>query len=94
MYIFYRNKAFDMAGGVLNAMPWLRYIFPNWTNYNLIKNLNSEMALYFEVRIYYYPISILCLKCFFICPLSKQCRVREKNCHPNNFLPPDIRCMN
>lgn len=42
-----RSKAFDMAGGVLSQMPWLRFFAPEKTGYNLIKNLNSEFYAFF-----------------------------------------------
>ncbi|XP_014242399.1 probable cytochrome P450 305a1 [Cimex lectularius] len=37
-----RAKAFDMAGGVLCQFPWIRYIAPEWSGYNLIKKLNKQ----------------------------------------------------
>nr|XP_023024596.1 probable cytochrome P450 305a1 [Leptinotarsa decemlineata] len=44
-----RAKAFDMAGGTLNQMPWLRFVTPEWTGYNLIRNINEEfMTLLME----------------------------------------------
>ncbi|KAG5896791.1 hypothetical protein JTB14_008367 [Gonioctena quinquepunctata] len=38
-----RGKAFDMSGGTLNILPWLRYIAPEKTGYNLIVRLNNEL---------------------------------------------------
>lgn len=38
-----RRKAFDVSGGVLNHFPWLRFIAPEGTGYNLILDLNKEM---------------------------------------------------
>ncbi|XP_045785006.1 probable cytochrome P450 305a1 [Maniola jurtina] len=38
-----RSKAFTLAGGYLDQWPWLRFIFPNWTGYNIIKNMNKEI---------------------------------------------------
>lgn len=45
-----RSKAFDMSGGWLNTMPFLRFIAPERTSYNLIKRFNSELYNFF------YPI--------------------------------------
>lgn len=38
-----RSKAFDMSGGTLSQHPWLRFIAPERTGYNLVKHLNSEL---------------------------------------------------
>ena len=38
-----RAKAFDMSGGTLNQFPWLRFIAPEWTGYNIIVNINAEL---------------------------------------------------
>jgi cytochrome P450 len=38
-----RSKAFDMSGGVLNQMPWLRFIAPERTGYNLLQRFNREL---------------------------------------------------
>lgn len=38
-----RSKAFDMSGGVLNQMPWLRHIAPEKTGFNLINRFNQEI---------------------------------------------------
>jgi hypothetical protein len=42
-----RSKAFDMSGGILGQMPWIRFIAPNWSGYNLIKDLNSKFYEFF-----------------------------------------------
>lgn len=42
-----RSKAFDMSGGMLSQMPWLRFIAPEKTGYNLICNLNKELHEFF-----------------------------------------------
>lgn len=42
-----RSKAFDMSGGVLSQMPWLRFIAPEKSGYSLIRNLNSEFHSFF-----------------------------------------------
>ncbi|KAB0792147.1 hypothetical protein PPYR_14106 [Photinus pyralis] len=41
-----RTKAFDMSGGVLAQQPWLRYIIPERSGYNLIKKLNKELKAF------------------------------------------------
>lgn len=38
----HRVKVFDMSGGTLSQMPWLRFIAPERTGFNLINNLNKE----------------------------------------------------
>lgn len=38
-----RSQAFDMAGGWLNAFPWIRYIAPEFSGYNLLVTLNNEL---------------------------------------------------
>ena len=46
-----RSKAFDMSGGTLNQMPWLRFIAPEKTGYNLIKRFNEELNQFFKVSV-------------------------------------------
>ncbi|XKL69293.1 hypothetical protein PGB90_007062 [Kerria lacca] len=43
-----RDKAFDMSGGLLNQIPCLRFICPNFTNYNLIRSLNTKLYNFFQ----------------------------------------------
>lgn len=43
-----RSRAFDMSGGWLNAMPFLRFIAPEKTSYNLIKQFNVELRNFFK----------------------------------------------
>ncbi|XP_055701115.1 probable cytochrome P450 305a1 [Phlebotomus papatasi] len=38
-----RSKAFDMSGGVLSSMPWIRFFAPEWSGYNLIRRFNEEL---------------------------------------------------
>ncbi|XP_055686472.1 probable cytochrome P450 305a1 isoform X1 [Lutzomyia longipalpis] len=38
-----RSKAFDMSGGVLSSMPWIRFLAPEWSGYNLIRRFNEEL---------------------------------------------------
>lgn len=45
----YRARAFDMAGGSLNQFPWLRFIAPEKTGYNLVTKLNSELRNFLMV---------------------------------------------
>lgn len=42
-----RSKAFDMSGGILSQMPWLRFVAPEKTGFSLIKNLNKEFHSFF-----------------------------------------------
>ncbi|XP_054289480.1 probable cytochrome P450 305a1 [Macrosteles quadrilineatus] len=46
-----RSKAFDMAGGILSQLPFLAYIAPEWSGYNLICSLNNELKLLLEKTI-------------------------------------------
>lgn len=47
-----RSKAFDMAGGILNQIPWLRFIMPEYSGYNCIRNLNAKLFELFQEIIY------------------------------------------
>ncbi|CAG9864107.1 unnamed protein product [Phyllotreta striolata] len=38
-----RSRAFDMAGGTLNQFPWMRFVSPEGSGYNLIMRLNAEL---------------------------------------------------
>lgn len=42
-----RSKVFDIAGGTLSQIPWLRFVAPEWSGYTLIKNLNAEFYAFF-----------------------------------------------
>lgn len=42
-----RSKAFDMAGGSLSQMPWIRFFAPEKSGYNLIRSLNKEFSKFF-----------------------------------------------
>lgn len=46
-----RSKAFDMSGGWLNTMPFLRHIAPDKTCFNLIKRFNTELHDFFMAAI-------------------------------------------
>ncbi|XP_031626090.1 probable cytochrome P450 305a1 isoform X2 [Contarinia nasturtii] len=43
-----RSKAFDMSGGWLNTIPFLRFIAPERTSFNLIKHFNAELCNFFK----------------------------------------------
>ncbi|CAG5039039.1 unnamed protein product [Parnassius apollo] len=47
-----RSKAFSMAGGMLNQLPWCRFIFPELSGYGLIKRMNEQIANIIEEAIY------------------------------------------
>ncbi|KAL1517668.1 hypothetical protein ABEB36_001403 [Hypothenemus hampei] len=38
-----RNELFDMSGGFLNQFPWLRFIAPERSGYNLLQAVNQEL---------------------------------------------------
>lgn len=42
-----RAKAFSMGGGVLSSLPWIRYIAPEASGYNLLMTLNNEFKSFF-----------------------------------------------
>lgn len=42
-----RVKAFDISGGILSQYPWLRFVAPERTGYNLIVKLNEEVKTFF-----------------------------------------------
>jgi len=50
MTIKSRSKAFDMAGGILNYFPWMKFLAPERSGYNLILRLNSELKDIFLMR--------------------------------------------
>jgi len=45
-----RSSAFDMAGGLLNQIPWLRYLAPTWTGFSLITEINQQIYSLIYVR--------------------------------------------
>ena len=53
-----RSKVFDMSGGVLTQFPWLRFVAPNKTGYNLIRQLNNELYNFFMETITEHKISL------------------------------------
>nr|UZE89938.1 cytochrome P450 CYP305W2 [Chrysoperla zastrowi sillemi] len=42
-----RLKAFDLSGGLLGQMPWLRFIIPEKSGFNLVTKLNEQMRNFF-----------------------------------------------
>ncbi|XP_035913569.1 probable cytochrome P450 305a1 [Anopheles stephensi] len=46
-----RTKAFDMSGGTLNQLPWLRFIAPEWSGYNLLRRFNKQLTEFFTPTI-------------------------------------------
>ncbi|XP_076171326.1 putative cytochrome P450 305a1 isoform X2 [Ptiloglossa arizonensis] len=38
-----RSRVFDMVGGLLTTFPWIRYIAPEASGYNLLLTLNNEL---------------------------------------------------
>ncbi|XP_035918144.1 probable cytochrome P450 305a1 isoform X1 [Anopheles stephensi] len=46
-----RSKAFDMSGGTLNQLPWLRFIAPEWSGYNLVRRFNKQLTEFFTPTI-------------------------------------------
>ncbi|XP_011146829.1 probable cytochrome P450 305a1 [Harpegnathos saltator] len=38
-----RAQLFDLSGGLLSSFPWLRYIMPDATGYNVLISLNNEI---------------------------------------------------
>lgn len=38
-----RAKAFDMAGGILSVFPWIRYLAPIKSGYEILVTLNNEL---------------------------------------------------
>lgn len=38
-----RTKVFDMSGGTLSQHPWLRFVAPEKTGYNIMKRINRDL---------------------------------------------------
>lgn len=45
-----RSTAFDMAGGLLNQLPWIRHLAPGATGYSLITLINQQLYSLISVR--------------------------------------------
>lgn len=43
-----RSRAFDVSGGWLVSMPFLRYVAPEWSSYNLILQFNREIRQFIQ----------------------------------------------
>lgn len=41
-----RTAAFDMSGGTLNNYPWLRFVAPEKTGYNVMQSVNSQIGAF------------------------------------------------
>lgn len=46
-----RGKAFSVAGGLLNHLPWSRFILPEISGYSLITKINQEINEVIEVSL-------------------------------------------
>ncbi|XP_058828153.1 probable cytochrome P450 305a1 [Topomyia yanbarensis] len=46
-----RSKLFDMSGGLLNHIPWLRFIAPVWSGYSLLVKVNHKLISFFAETI-------------------------------------------
>uniref|UniRef100_A0A182JAI0 Uncharacterized protein n=1 Tax=Anopheles atroparvus TaxID=41427 RepID=A0A182JAI0_ANOAO len=46
-----RSKAFDVSGGALNQLPWLRFVAPEWSGYNLVRRFNKQLIEFFTPTI-------------------------------------------
>lgn len=45
-----RSKGFDIAGGLLSQMPWIRFIAPKWSGFSLIQTFNKKLyELFMEI---------------------------------------------
>lgn len=47
-----RSSAFDMAGGLLNQIPWIRYLAPTRSGFRLITDINQQLYTLISVRYY------------------------------------------
>lgn len=45
-----RSGAFDMSGGLLNQVPWIRYLAPVSSGYSMIMDINSKIYTIISVR--------------------------------------------
>lgn len=43
-----RSKAFDVAGGFLSQLPWLRFVAPERSGFNLINRFNRDIYAFLE----------------------------------------------
>ncbi|XP_039315233.1 probable cytochrome P450 305a1 [Solenopsis invicta] len=42
----HRSQQFDATGGILSAIPWIRYIAPEMSGYNTVVTLNKELKTF------------------------------------------------
>jgi len=47
-----RSTAFDIVGGLLNQIPWIRYLAPDKSGYSLIMHINQQIYSMISVRSY------------------------------------------
>jgi len=47
-----RSTAFDIVGGLLNQIPWIRYLAPDKSGYSLIMHINQQIYSLISVRSY------------------------------------------
>jgi len=45
-----RAQQFDLTGGILSTFPWIRYIAPEMSGYNILITLNNELKSFLMVR--------------------------------------------
>ncbi|XP_067004472.1 probable cytochrome P450 305a1 isoform X2 [Anabrus simplex] len=43
-----RKQVFDMSGGKLSQMPWLRFVAPDFSGYSLITEINTALEDFFK----------------------------------------------
>jgi len=46
----------DVSGGLLNKMPFLRFIAPSLSGYNMITTIVNEMMNFFQVSMFKAPM--------------------------------------
>lgn len=46
-----RAQQFDMAGGILATFPWMRYVAPEMSGYNVLVTLNNELRSFLTVSV-------------------------------------------
>lgn len=42
-----RSRAFDMSGGCISQIPWIRFFAPEWSGFNLIRTFNKQLSEFF-----------------------------------------------
>nr|XP_018897749.1 PREDICTED: probable cytochrome P450 305a1 [Bemisia tabaci] len=46
-----RGKVFDLSGGLLSQFPWIRFLAPEKSGYNLILKINAELKKFMDTEI-------------------------------------------